>query len=80
MCKFSPTMSPHYVVKPVASFEPTIGEGLTFPSSYSTTTSLRLLSHCYVMCDMQKMSVFNWWRYYFIIRKNIANCYRYRNG
>ena len=37
----------------VASFEPTIG-GLTFPSSYSTTTCLRFLSHCYVMCDMQK--------------------------
>ena len=28
--------------------------GLTFPSSYSTTTSLRLLSPCYVMCDMPK--------------------------
>ena len=26
--------------------------GLTFPSSYSTTTSLRLLSPCCVMCDM----------------------------
>ena len=44
---------------------------LTFPSSYSTTTSLRLLSPCYVMCDMPKPSVLNWRRYYFIIRKTL---------
>ena len=56
--------------------------GLTFPSSYSTATSLRLLSPGYVMCDMPKnVSIELVALLLLIIRKkNIANSYRYRNG
>jgi len=56
--------------------------GLTFPSSYSTTTSLRLLSPCYVMCDTPKTSVGYWIGGAITLssEKNIANSYCYRNG
>ena len=65
----------------VASFEPTIGGGLTLPSSYSTATSLRLLSPGYVMCDMPKnVSIELTALLLYRQKKNIANSYCYRNG
>ena len=52
--------------------------GLTFPN-FSTTT-LRLSSPCYVMCDTPKNVSIELAALLLYHQKNIANSFRYRNG